>query len=158
METNEQKDTAVPQPDEWQKKAEEYLAGWQRAKADFINREKEHERRLGALGDFVTAGCLRALLPSFTGLEQACAHIPEGVQPEWVKGLLGVKKSFEDAFSTLGVTRIETVGKTLNPMQHEVIGRRKVDGTPTDTIVEEVAGGYMINGKMLLPAKVIVAE
>lgn len=162
MTDEEQQKKDLIEPDEnletCKKKADEYLAGWQRAKADFVNREKEHERRMTALGDFITAGCLRTLLPSFTALELACSHMPAGVDAEWVKGLAAVKKNFEDAFVGLGVVRIQTVGQPLDPMRHEVISRRKVEDSATDSIVEEVASGYMINGKVLLPAKVIVAE
>lgn len=156
--TDEQQEESITELEACTKKAEEYLAGWQRSKADFVNREKEHERRMTALGDFITAGCLRTLLPSFTALEQACTHVPVGVEANWVQGLLSVKKSFEAAFAELDVVRIETVGTKLDPMRHEVIGRRKEEGVATDSIVEQVASGYTINGKVLLPAKVIVAE
>jgi molecular chaperone GrpE len=138
------------------KQAEEYLNGWKRAKADYLNLKKETETASAELAQFVAGGMLMKFLPIYDGLKKACAIENSG--DKWVEGILNIKKQFEEVFKKFGVEEIKTVGEKFNPEFHEAISRQKKDGVESDIILEEVGGGYMMGGKTIIAAKVIVSE
>ncbi len=138
------------------KQAEEYLNGWKRAKADYINLKNETDAAKMEIAVYATAGMLTKILPVYDGLKKACAM--ENGGDKWAEGILNIKKQFEDLFKSLGVEEIKTVGEEFNPGFHDAVGREKREGVESDIIVEEVGGGYTMNGKTIIPAKVIVAE
>jgi molecular chaperone GrpE len=152
----EKKDAAFSELEACKKQAEEYLNGWKRAKADYLNLKKENETASAELAQFVAAGMLMKFLPVYDGLKKACAMENSG--DKWVEGILNIKKQFEEVFKKFGVEEIKTVGEKFNPEFHEAISRQKKDGVESDIIIEEVGGGYMMNGKTIIPAKVIVSE
>lgn len=138
------------------KQAEEYLNGWKRAKADYINLKNETEAAKMEVVVYATAGMLTKILPVYDGLKKACAM--ENGGDKWAEGILNIKKQFEDLFKSLGVEEIKTVGEEFNPEFHDAVGREKREGVESDIIVEEVGGGYTMNGKTIIAAKVIVSE
>lgn len=144
---------------ECQKQRDEYMAGWQRAKADFVNREREYEKQRADLSAFLRASVVRALLVPMSELTHACASVPAALKDAvWAKGIASISGNFEKAFAAMGVVRMDTVGKPFDPMRHEVIAKRPADGVAPETIVEEVGPGYLLEGKTLIPAKVIIAD
>jgi len=171
------------------KEAEEYLNGWKRAKADYINFKKETEAAGAELAQFASIGVMLKILPVYDGLKKACQKMPStspdasvgiptlrrdsgddgltelatDLSPEraervegWSSGILNIKKQFEEVFKSFGVEEIKTVGEKFNPEFHEAVGREKKDSAEADIVVEEVSGGYTMNGKTIIPAKVIV--
>lgn len=138
------------------KQAEEYLNGWKRAKADYINFKNEVEKAQVELVQFANLGLLLKILPIYDGLKRACVTAEGG--NEWTQGILNIKKQFEDLFKNLGMEEIKTVGEKFNPEVHEAVSREKKEGVEADTVLEEVSGGYMMNGKVIMPAKVVVSE
>ncbi len=152
----EKKDAAPSELEACKKQAEEYLNGWKRAKADYINLKKETETASAELAQFVAGGMLMKFLPIYDGLKKACAMETSG--DKWVEGILNIKKQFEEVFKKFGVEEIKSVGEKFNPEFHEAISRQKKEGVESDTIIEEVGGGYTMGGKTIIPAKVIVSE
>ncbi len=154
--TEEKNEEAQTELEACKKQAEEYLNGWKRAKADYLNLKKESETASAELAQFVAGGMMLKFLPVYDGLKKACAMETSG--DKWAEGILNIKKQFEDVFKKLGVEEIKTVGEKFNPEFHEAISRQKKDGVESDIIIGEVGGGYMMNGKTIIAAKVIVSE
>jgi len=152
----EKNKAALSELEACKKQAEEYLNGWKRAKADYLNLKKETETASAELAQFVAGGMLMKFLPVYDGLKKACAMENSG--DKWVEGILNIKKQFEEVFKKFGVEEIKTVGEKFNPEFHEAISRQKKEGVESDIIIEEVGGGYKMNGKTIIPAKVIVSE
>ncbi len=142
-----------------QKQNEEYLNGWKRAKADYINLKKESDQRQKELLQMAAAGMVLNLLPIYENLKKAERFIPEEQRKErWVEGVVNIKKQFEDFFRQLRIEEIKTVGEKFDPLRHEAVGKRAVEGLERDTIVEEAQTGFLSEGKVLVPAKVVVSE
>jgi len=138
-----------------QKQAEEYLNGWKRAKADLINFRKEMEKRQTELIEFANAGLILDLLPIYESLKRAVLHAESSGQ-DLKEGIKQIKKQFEDLLKNLGIEEIKTVGEKFNPEFHESVGKRKEEGKEEGIILEEIKAGYIMNSKILEPAKVIV--
>lgn len=144
---------------ECEQRAEEYLAGWKRAKADLENVRKDEERMRNEFARFAAAAVVRDLLPVIDTFRIALAHLPESVKREqWAVGLTLLDRQLEEALRAQGVERMETVGKPLDPEYAEAVGSEKGDPNEPGVVLREAQAGYLLHGKVLRPAKVIVSE
>ncbi len=143
---------------EVEKQRDEYLAGWQRAKADFINYKKEEEKRVESLAVFLNGGVAMKLLPILDNFDSAEKGLSEELKnDESIKGFLQIKKQILDHLKELKIEPINAVGEKFDPHFHEAVEEIEEDGN-TGTILEEVQKGYKIDGVVLRPAKVKVIK
>ncbi|MBI2636666.1 MAG: nucleotide exchange factor GrpE [Parcubacteria group bacterium] len=63
--------------EELQAKADEYLAGWKRAQADYQNLKREHEQQFARIGELSAIGFVERLLPVIDHFELAINHTPK---------------------------------------------------------------------------------
>lgn len=141
------------------KKMEEYMNGWKRAKADYINLKKDSEKKQMEMMQFANASLILQILPIYDNFKLAWKHIPDDQKKsDWMIGLEQIKKQMTDFLKQLGIDEIKTEGEKFDPEKHEAVGKEKKDGVEADTIIEEVKPGYMMHDKVLDPAKVKVAE
>jgi len=143
---------------EFEKKCEEYLAGWQRAQADYVNLQKTTERERTEWLKFANQGLLTEILPIYDHLKLAMKHIPEEQKKEsWVVGIENIKNQFAKFLSEVGVEEIKTVGEKFNPEEHEAVSADNIeDDSHQGIIKEELGGGYKLNDKVVYPARVTV--
>lgn len=150
-----------PNQDEFaamKEKCDEYLAGWQRAQADYQNLQKETQKRVAENIKFATEEFLQELLPMVDHFKYGLKGIPEEDRnSSWVKGLEYIQQNFMNILEAHGVTTIPTVGKPFNIELHESVEEVEAEGK-SGTIAEEVATGFMLNGKVIRCAKVHVIK
>jgi len=145
--------------EEWKKKAGEYLAGWQRAQADYQNLQKESERRMSETIKYATEGFLLELLPIVDHFKYAFKGVPETEKKSsWLVGIEHIQKNLMKILEEHGVSVVKTVGETFNPEVHEAIEEVEVQDGKSGTIIEEVATGFTLNGKVIQYAKVKVIK
>jgi molecular chaperone GrpE len=141
---------------EEKKKAEEYLASWQRAQADFINYKRRTEQERQELGRFANASLLLELLPVLDDLERSVdAMPPEVAGNDWSEGINMVIRKFRSGLESRGVTPIQAVGEPFDPNFHEALREEK---GKKDTVIEEYETGYMLGDRVLRPARVVVGN
>lgn len=121
--------------------------------------ELENTRRRSAL-DAESSARNRAMsvakkfLPVMDAIEAALKHSPED------EGIKSMKLAMENAFAQIGITKIESIGQTLNPQYHnaiQVIEKQEEDIKP-NTIMEELQTGYMFGDMVLRTAMVVVSK
>ena len=135
------------------KKSDEYLNGWKRAKADYLNLKKEMEAQNKEIKEWMSKIFLLPLLSVIDGLQKAFTEIPKNLQNEpWVKGIEGIKKQFEDYLKSQGVEAMAVKEAKFDPAKHEAV--ESIGGGESGKIVEELQKGYIINGEILRPARV----
>lgn len=133
----------------------EYLEGWQRAKADFINYKNEEGRRMEDMARYVSTGLLYDMLPVLDSFDLAVGH---GLPPDAEKGVLLIRSQFEDVLKKRGLERIAvSPGDAFNPEWHESIGEIESPHAP-GMIAEEVQRGYTLRGKVIRPVRVRLAK
>ena len=140
--------------------SQEHMDGWQRARADYLNLKKENEKQLKEMAQYANAALVAELIPVYNMFKMSFAHQPTVGSKEWqnwVKGMEAIKKLWEDFFKNLGIEEIPTVGEKFNPEFHEAVGSEESDGE-ADVVIKEMAPGYTLHGKVIHPAKVIVAK
>lgn len=144
------------------KEREEYLAGWQRAKADFINTRKDEEKARAAFVKFANEAFVAELLPVFQNFERAMSNkeVWEKVDKNWRVGIEHIYAQFRVALQKAGVEAIDPkIGDVFDGNKHASIGVVSVVEQSQDhTVREVVEKGFAINGKILEPAKVRIGE
>jgi len=139
--------------------AAENLAGWQKALADYQNLQKEMDRRLSDMNEFVSANFLLELLPIFDNYQTAIAHIPDKEKKEaWAIGLEHILKMWESFLADHGLSKIKTLGEQFDPNLHEAVGQIKDKEQEDQIIVEEKLAGYKTQSRVIRPAKVIIVN
>lgn len=140
------------------KQAEEYLNGWKRAKADYINFKRETEKKQKELIEFATAGMLLELFPLVDQFKQAFKHLPKDQQKsDWVKGIKHIQDNLNKILNNLGIEEIAAKGEKFNPELHDAIEEIASD-LEEGTILEEIKTGFKMNDKVIQPAKVKVSK
>ena len=144
---------------ETEKQAQENLAGWQRAQADYANFKRETDQRQKDLFEFANAAFMTEFLPIYSHFKLALEHMPEGQRKiDWVIGIRHIKKQFQDWLKKYKIEEIKTIGELFNHNWHEAVTHEEQAGYKSETIFAEVQPGYTLNGKVLMPAKVKVAK
>ncbi|MCX6759255.1 MAG: nucleotide exchange factor GrpE [Candidatus Nealsonbacteria bacterium] len=161
--------------EECQKLKEEYLAGWQRARADLLNYKKEEIERIEEILKYGGEEFILKILPILDNFDLAEKKLPEDLKNnDSIKGLLQIKTQILDFLRIQGVEEIKTIGEKFDPNFHEAVEQveesklssspsafaREIEAKDKDSgiIVEEVQKGYKINGRLLKPAKVKVVK
>lgn len=144
---------------ELEKQKEEYLNGWKRERADFLNYKKEEMERMTALIKYANEELVLRMLPILDNFLLAEKNIPEDLKKDKnIEGLLLINLQLKDFLKTQGIEEIKTAGQKFDPNFHEVVGEVEAEGKESGTIVEEVQRGYLMEGKVLRPAKVKVIK
>jgi len=141
---------------------EEDKSDWQdkykRALADYQNLLKQTAREKAEFGRFAREQFLIEILPVYDNLKMSLIHFQEDAdQNNWVKGIEYVTKQFKDTLAGMGVEEIKTIGmnfdyNTMEAMDNEETEDKKHNGK----VAKEIKAGYKLNGKVVMPAKVIV--
>lgn len=141
------------------KEKDEYLAGWQRSQADFLNYKKEEAERIGELYKYAGRDLILKILPLLDNFELAELNTPQDLKnSEYMKGILQIKSQLQDILKNQGVEEIKTMGEKFNPNFHEVTEEVEDKGREQGIIVETIKKGYELNGRILRPAKVKVIK
>ena len=135
----------------------EYLAGWQRAKADSVNARREEEERRKDVIKFSEKALVLELVnlaDSFDGL-YADKKGWEKIEKNWRQGMEHLRAQLISIMKSRGVEAIESLGKSFNPKESESIGEIDVDTEEKDGIVmEEMRKGYKMHEMVIRPSLV----
>ena len=132
---------------------DEYLDALRRLKAEFENWRKRQERERARLAQLASEGLVRELLPVLDNLERALET--EGDIRE------GVKATYEQLVAILGREGLAPVfsdGQNFDPEVHEAVMSQPTEEHEEGTILQTFERGYLLKGKPIRPAKVVVAR
>src|SRR3990167_4384905 len=146
-----------------EKQVQELTEALQRERADSVNLRRRVDEERAQLGNFYKAMVVRQLLPALDNLERALMHVPKYLKAhDYVKGVQGVVKQFEQCFKQLGVERIKTVGSEFDPRLHEAISVEDAGcaglpaGRQVEVVCEELQPGYKLGDEIIRHATVRV--
>lgn len=141
------------------KERDDYLAGWQRARADFLNYKKEEAGRTERILDYANEELILKILPILDNIYLAEKEIPKDLKNnKWVEGILQIRNYFQDFLRNQGVEEIKSIGEKFNPNFHEVVETVEKEDKDSGVIVEEIQKGYKLKGKLIRAAKVKVSK
>jgi molecular chaperone GrpE len=148
--------TLKAQLEEETKKAEGYLANWQRAAADFQNYKRRTEQERQEVALFANASLIINILPILDDLERALRNVDAHLAGlTWVDGVRLIYRKLQAILEAAGVKEIKTEGQDFDPRYHEAT--MSAEGEE-GKVVAEVQRGYMLGERVLRPAMVIVGR
>ncbi|MEK7192133.1 MAG: nucleotide exchange factor GrpE [Patescibacteria group bacterium] len=139
-----------------QPNCEEYLNGWKRAKADLINYQKDEVKRFEEVVKFSNSSIVRDIINVLDSFDLAIAALEKQGPVE--KGIYMIRTQLEDALKKHGLERlIISIGQAFDTNLHESVGEIE-SKNPAGAIAEEVARGYLLNGRIIRPARVKLSK
>lgn len=145
--------------EEWKDKANEYLDGWQRSRAEFSNYKKRVERDQAQVYQNATGSVIKRFLDVMDDLERALKNRPQdGDGAAWADGIDLVYRKLSSAFEAEGITPMEAERQYFDPNLHEAISSEDNPDYDSGQIIEVLKQGYHIGDRVLRPAMVRVAK
>jgi molecular chaperone GrpE len=143
--------------DKVRKDYDELFARLQRVSADYSNFQKRVPRQIGDSVNYEREKIVRSFLPVLDNFDHTLkAHSRESTDA-MVKGVEIIYGQMLDILRSHGVQQIQASGEPFDPSQHEAMMRREEPGKPADIVLEELQKGYMMNGRVLRPSRVVIS-
>ena len=124
--------------------------------AEYDNFRKRSQREKDALYGDIRADTVTKFLPVYDNLSRALAQSTE--DEAYRKGVEMIMTQFEQTLEKLGVTKIESLGKTFDPKLHNAVMHVEDEAKGENEIVEVFQDGFMIGEKVIRFAMVKVAN
>lgn len=142
--------------DEALRERDQFRAMAMRAQADLVNYRKRVDEEREQLQRAASAQLLLKLFPILDDLDRALAEASPD-QP-WVEGVMLIQRKFQAFLEGSGVERLVPLGRPFDPWEHEVVAYQNAPGNPDGVVIAVIANGYKMNGRVLQPARVVVAK
>lgn len=128
-------------------------------KADFDNYKGRTMQDVRSKVARVAEEMMKKILPVIDNFERAYnASKTSGDHAALETGIAMTLEQFENALKTMGITKIDALHKPFDPMVHEALMTEPNSNYAEDTVIEVLANGYMMNGKLLRAASVKVSK
>jgi len=140
-------------------KADEYLDGWQRARAEFANYKKRVDRERDQVQQNASGNIIKRYLDILDDLDRALKNRPQsGDGVSWAEGIELIYRKFLAILESEGVKVIDAEGKVFDPNLHEAISQEDSPEHESGTVIEMLQKGYTLGDRVLRPARVRVAK
>ncbi len=153
-EKEEVSDPLAAELEKYKAEAQENLDRYQRTFAEFDNYRKRTEREMTDYRKFATSGLVKELLDISDDLERALSTAKDPEDPFTV-GVKAVRGNLIKILESQGVTEVPT-DKGFDPNMHEAL--MVMEGEEDNKIAQVYQKGYMMNGRVLRFAKVVVTK
>jgi molecular chaperone GrpE len=145
--------------EEIRSQAEEYLDGWQRARAEFANYKKRIQKEREESRSFITAEILSKYITVLDDFERALSDRPsDGASDAWAEGVDMIYRKLKTILESEGVEEYSPEGEIFDPNFHEAIGFEESDDHDEGMIFQVIQPGYKIGERVIRPAIVRVAK
>jgi len=125
--------------------------------AEFDNYRRRTKQERALAEEVGQRGVLLALLELKDDVDRALLHIGE-TSDAVAEGLRLIQQRFNSLLEAHGVTAFESEGEVFDPEIHEAMTTIDGDGEQAGTVYSEHRRGYLMNGKLLRPARVAVLK
>lgn len=138
--------------------AEENWNKYLRIVAELDNVRKRNARELEKARNFGVEGLAAELLAVADSLEMALSTGSDAPAETLLEGGRNTLKQLQSALQKYGVTELYPEGEPFDPELHEAMTMQPSDTAEPNTVMAVVQRGYQLNGRLLRPARVIVAK
>ena len=129
----------------------------QRVSADYANFQKRVPKQLADSIGYEKEKIIKTLLPALDNFERTLESAPAAENVDVVvKGIQIIYDQMLDVLKSYDVQEIKALGEQFDPMLHEAMLRKSDANEEDNVILEEYQKGYLLNGRVLRPSKVIV--
>ncbi len=144
---------------EFETKLKEMENRYLRTYADFENFKKRIAKEREETIFFTSQRLFKEFLEVKDHLELALAHSEEASEVKGLReGVLLTLKQLVNFLEKSGVTEVNPLGQPFDPAFHEALGQAPCDSCPPGSVAQVYQKGYLLSGRLLRPARVIVAS
>lgn len=145
---------------EAEQKSSEYLLGWQRARADFVNYKKREAEEKESFMKYAGEQIMLDVIAVLDSFEMAFADKAnwEKADKNWRDGVTLIYNQLKKSLEKNGLSSEEPVGLDFDPMNHMAIAMVETDKSQEGKVVEVLQKGYSLHGRIIRPAKVKVGK
>ena len=132
---------------------DQYLDSLRRLKAEFDNSRKRQERERARILESASEKLVQELLPVLDNLDRALeseGDIREGVR--------ATRDQLADVLANEGLLPVASDGQPFDPNVHEAVMGQPSEDHEEGTVLQTFQRGYLLNGRAIRPAKVVVAK
>ena len=132
---------------------DQYLDSLRRLKAEFDNSRKRQERERARILESASEKLVQEILPVLDNLDRALeseGDIREGVQ--------ATRGQLADVLANEGLLPVASDGQPFDPNVHEAVMGQPSEDHEEGTVIQTFQRGYLLNGRAIRPAKVVVAK
>ena len=152
----EENEKLIKEVEDIKKQADEFKDKWMRNVAEFDNYKKRNAKIWQDAFNEGISSILLKILPIGDNLDWALAL---GLDEKTEKGILGIRKKFDQTLTELEVEEINPVGQPFDPMVAEAVMQvEKGDGEESDVVKQVFEKGYRKKDKIIRYAKVSVTK
>ena len=150
---------AMPQDDELEAlrgELEQLKAQSLLERADLENQRKRIAREIDSARKFANERLLGDLLPVFDSLDAGLTAASSESSP-LRDGLEMTYRQLLKVAGENGLSVLDPTGEAFNPEHHQAISQMQAAGVAADHVAQVFQKGYLLNGRLLRPALVVVA-
>ncbi len=140
---------------------QEYLDGWQRMKADFVNARKREEETRKEVVKYATEDLIMQMMPVLDSFTMAFANKEawEKVDKNWRVGVEYIHAQLMGVLQQNGFAEFDPQGEGFDPVKHNAVEIVPVTDKAQDhKVLEVIQKGYTLNGKIIRPARVKIGD
>lgn len=151
--TSEEELTALAEElESVRRERDEYLDSLRRLKAEFENSRKRQERERSRILETASERVIVELLPILDNFDRALEH--EGDIRE---GVRATRDQLSEVLGGEGLSSVDSDGARFDPNLHEAVMSQPSEEHEEGTVIQTFQRGYVLNGKSIRAAKVVVA-
>jgi molecular chaperone GrpE len=139
-------------------RAEQHRADFLRAIAELENVRKRSAREVDSARQFGVERFAADLLPVADSLALALESAASADAATLAQGQEATRRLLLKAFERAGLSPIDPLGQPFDPALHEAMAMQPSADQPPHTVLLVVQQGWLLNGRLLRPARVIVSE
>jgi molecular chaperone GrpE len=135
-----------------------------RIKADMQNLRRRADRDIENAHKYALENFVAELLPVIDNLERGIEILDENLdhtdeaQKASSEGIELTLKSFQDVLTRNKVEPVDPASEKFNPEFHQAMAMIADPEVPANTVIEVFQKGYLLNGRLVRPAMVVVSS
>jgi molecular chaperone GrpE len=138
--------------------AAKFLELAKRTQADFENYRKRMARENAQAAERGAAKLAKELLPALDHLELSLKGAEGHADADVIRGFALVRDELLAALGKSGIQAFSPAGEPFDPNEHEAMAQQPAEHAESGTVLEVYQQGFRINGQILRPARVVVAQ
>lgn len=144
--------------EEAEERARAHWDQYLRAVAELDNVRKRAQREVEAAHRYGLEKFVLELLPVKDSLDLAVENAEQADARSLAEGQAATLKLLSKAFEKFNIVEINPVGEPFDPSRHEAMMTQESAQAEPNSVLKVIQRGYELNGRVLRPARVIVAK
>ena len=145
--------------EEKNKQAEELNDKYLRAYADLDNYRKQMQKKMEDYRRSYEIEFFNKIIPILDSFDRALSGAEFNANfDNFYKGIEIIHRQLKETLKSLGLIEFSGLGEVFDPSRHEAVATVSTDEQPEDIIVEEISKGYIVDDRVIKPAKVYVSK